>query len=109
MVVECSFGWLNRFRRLTRADERLPEILGGLHFVFFVVLVLVHAVSHTEKVITSSSEIFMASHNFSYKEVTDSVCVTPQNDGWSYNWVNADREGKLAVARARPVSSDRWR
>jgi hypothetical protein len=41
-VVERSFGWLNCFRRLTRDYERLPEILAGLHFVVFSVLMLVH-------------------------------------------------------------------
>jgi len=28
-VVERSFGWLARFRRLSRDCERLPELLGG--------------------------------------------------------------------------------
>ncbi|NVI10014.1 transposase, partial [Paraburkholderia sp. JPY454] len=37
-----SFGWLNRFRRLARDYERLPETLAGLHFVVFSVLMLVH-------------------------------------------------------------------
>ncbi len=41
-VVERSFGWLNRFRRLARDYERLPETLAGLHFVVFSVLMLVH-------------------------------------------------------------------
>lgn len=39
-VVERSFGWLARFRRLTRDYERLPEVLGGLHFLDFAVLML---------------------------------------------------------------------
>ena len=43
-VVERSFGWLNRFRRLTRDYERLPETLAGLHFVVFAILMLAHAV-----------------------------------------------------------------
>ena len=43
-VVERSFGWLNRFRRLTRDYERLPETLAGLHFVVFAMLMLVQAV-----------------------------------------------------------------
>jgi transposase len=43
-VVERSFGWLNRFRRLARDYERLPETLTGLHFVVFAMLMLVHAV-----------------------------------------------------------------
>ena len=39
-VVERSFGWLARFRRLSRDYERLPEVLGGLHFLMFAVLML---------------------------------------------------------------------
>jgi len=38
------FGWLNRFRRLARDYERLPETLAGLYFVVFAMLMLVHAV-----------------------------------------------------------------
>jgi len=41
-VVERSFGWLNRFRRLTRDYERLPKTLAGLHFVVFAILMLSH-------------------------------------------------------------------
>ena len=43
-VVERSFGWINRFRRLARDYERLPETLAGLHFVVFAMLMLVDAV-----------------------------------------------------------------
>ena len=32
-VVERSFGWMSRFRRLLRDYERLPETLKGLHFL----------------------------------------------------------------------------
>ncbi len=39
-VVERSFAWLSRFRRLARDYERLPETLGGFHFVAFAVLML---------------------------------------------------------------------
>ncbi len=39
-VVERSFGWMNRFRRLARDYERLPETLAGLHFVAFATLML---------------------------------------------------------------------
>ncbi len=42
-VVERSFGWLNRFRRLARDYERLPETLAGLNFVVIVTLMLAHA------------------------------------------------------------------
>jgi transposase len=39
-VVERSFGWAARFRRLARDYERLPETLAGLHFVAFSTLML---------------------------------------------------------------------
>jgi transposase len=39
-VVERSFGWLARFRRLSRDFERMPQVLAGLHFVVFVMLML---------------------------------------------------------------------
>lgn len=37
-VVERSFGWVVRFRRLARDYERLPETLKGLHFLAFAIL-----------------------------------------------------------------------
>jgi transposase len=39
-VVERSFAWTTRFRRLARDYERLPETLAGLHFLAFAVLML---------------------------------------------------------------------
>jgi transposase len=39
-VVERSFAWMARFRRLARDYERLPETLAGLHFVAFACLML---------------------------------------------------------------------
>lgn len=39
-VVERSFAWASRFRRLARDYERLPETLAGLHFVAFTCLML---------------------------------------------------------------------
>jgi transposase len=39
-VVERSFGWLARFRRLARDYERLADTLAGLHFVAFAMLLL---------------------------------------------------------------------
>jgi len=39
-VVERSFGWAARFRRLARDYERLTETLAGLHYVAFVFLML---------------------------------------------------------------------
>jgi transposase len=39
-VVERSFGWMARFRRLAKEYERLATTLVGLHFVAFVYLLL---------------------------------------------------------------------
>jgi transposase len=39
-VVERSFGWAARFRRLVRDYERLPETVAGLHLVVFACLFL---------------------------------------------------------------------
>jgi len=39
-VVERSFGWMSRFRRLARDYERLPETLAGLHILAFAILML---------------------------------------------------------------------
>jgi transposase len=39
-VVESSFAWAARFRRLARDYERLPETLAGLHFLAFAILML---------------------------------------------------------------------
>jgi transposase len=39
-VVERSFAWLARFRRLARDYERLPATLAGLHFLAFACLLL---------------------------------------------------------------------
>jgi transposase len=43
-VVERSFAWLTRFRRLARDFERLPETLAGLHYLAFASLMLAKAV-----------------------------------------------------------------
>ena len=42
-VVERSFAWATRFRRLAKDYERLPATLAGLHFVVFATLMLVKA------------------------------------------------------------------
>jgi transposase len=39
-VVERSFAWAARFRRLAKDYERLPETVAGLHFVAFATLML---------------------------------------------------------------------
>jgi hypothetical protein len=52
-VVERSFAWLTRFRRLARDFERLPETLAGLHYLDFACLLLAKAV----KVFASSQQL----------------------------------------------------
>jgi transposase len=37
-VVERSFGWMARVRRLARDYERLPETRAGLYFLAFAML-----------------------------------------------------------------------
>jgi transposase len=44
-VVERSFAWAARFRRLARDYERLPDTLAGLHLVAFATLMLTKAVA----------------------------------------------------------------
>jgi transposase len=39
-VVERSFAWAARFRRLAKDYERLPEVVAGLHFLAFLILML---------------------------------------------------------------------
>ena len=39
-VVERSFAWAARFRRLVKDYERLPGTVAGLHFVAFACLML---------------------------------------------------------------------
>ena len=39
-VMERSFAWASRFRRLAQDDERLPETVAGLHFVAFSCLMV---------------------------------------------------------------------
>ena len=39
-VVERSFAWTARFRRLARDYERLPQTLAGLHYIAFACLML---------------------------------------------------------------------
>jgi len=39
-IVERSFAWMARFRRLARDYERLPETLASLHFIAFASLML---------------------------------------------------------------------
>jgi transposase len=42
-VVERTYGWLGRFRRLARDYERLAKTLEGWHWLAFVALLLANA------------------------------------------------------------------
>lgn len=53
-VVERSFAWASRFRRLARDYERLPESLSSYHWVAFGILMLVQAQKFLHPQITSS-------------------------------------------------------
>jgi len=44
-VVERSFGWMARFRRLARDFERLPGVLAGFHFIAFAILMFKRVVT----------------------------------------------------------------
>ncbi len=39
-VVELSFAWMARFRRLVKDYERIPEVLVGFHFFAFANMLL---------------------------------------------------------------------
>jgi transposase len=39
-VVERSFAWTGRFRRLAQDFERIPSTFAGLHWLAFVSLML---------------------------------------------------------------------
>ena len=42
-IVERTFAWLGDYHRLGRDYERLPEMVAGLHFIVFAILMLVKA------------------------------------------------------------------
>lgn len=46
-VIERSFGWKSRFRRLVRDYERLPQTLAGLHFLAFACIMLARLFNHS--------------------------------------------------------------
>jgi transposase len=43
-VVQRSFAWAARFMRLAKDYERLPDVLRGLHFLIFAILLLRKAI-----------------------------------------------------------------
>lgn len=45
-VVEHSFAWAARFRRLALDYEQLPETLKGLHFIDFTILMNAKLLNH---------------------------------------------------------------
>ncbi len=54
-VVERSFGWLARFRRLARDYERTAEVLSGWHWVAFAGLMLTQVMKLTHETDESGS------------------------------------------------------
>jgi transposase len=53
-VVERSFAWATRFRRLARDYERLPETLAGLHLVVFAIVFAARFVQFAQFLASSS-------------------------------------------------------
>ena len=47
-VVERTFGWLGRFRRLTRDYERLAKVLAAWHWLAFLMLAIKNAVLESQ-------------------------------------------------------------
>jgi hypothetical protein len=45
-VVEWTFAWATRFRRLVRDYERLPQTLADLHVIALVCIMLRQAVNY---------------------------------------------------------------
>ncbi len=45
-VVERSFAWVARLRRMARDYERLPETVAGIHLAGFVIVMLAQAMPH---------------------------------------------------------------
>jgi transposase len=45
-VVERTFAWATRFRRLVRDSERLPQTLADLHVIALVRIMLRQAVNY---------------------------------------------------------------
>jgi transposase len=46
-VVERTFGWLGRFRRLARDYERLTTTLAGYHWIAFLGILLTRIISQS--------------------------------------------------------------
>lgn len=74
-VVEHSFAWMERCRRLARDYERLPETLAGLHVVAFAILML-HRTATLPPAITDSND--------SYRE-RGKVAMSIPADRWRSN------------------------
>jgi len=47
-VVERTFGWLGRFRRLARDYERLAKVLEGWHWLAFLTIIIKQAVFQSQ-------------------------------------------------------------
>jgi hypothetical protein len=61
-MVERSFAWAARFRRLARDYERLPQTVAGLTFLAFTCLMLhqlIHLPCSSEQVLSGASGKFV--------------------------------------------------
>jgi hypothetical protein len=56
-VIERSFASARRSRRVARDHERPPEVLRGMHFLAFAILMLVQIGCNLKKCLTGSSDV----------------------------------------------------
>jgi hypothetical protein len=103
-VIERSFAWAERFRRLAKDYERLPKVLRGLHFLVFAILMLPKAVPlltntgnalHALEIL--EMKLFRTNHLFLLVILaqTANLFVTP---GVSSVWIcDLNRAGRQAI------------
>lgn len=48
-MVELSFAWASRFRRLVKDYERLPRTLEGLYVLAFIIVMLAQLAQATQQ------------------------------------------------------------
>ena len=90
-VVERSFAWMARFRRLARDYERLPETIAGLHVVAFAMLMLQRAAA------------LAVVHNSLYHHLG----IFRSGGSWKRCRQCGHRTGGVRCANSRPIMA--WR
>jgi ribosomal protein L11 methylase PrmA len=72
-VVERSFAWARRFRRLAKDYERLPETVAGLHFVALVTIHLASDLATNAR----RAGVFISSGSVAARaqDVADALCA----------------------------------